>query len=65
MDKTIHQKMFQDPVAVSDAELEFHWNNLIKLFGDRLPNPDHEPRRFRYYISLYKHLVKLHGGITS
>ena len=47
---------------MTDQEAEFIWNNLVTLFGDRLPNPDHEPRRFGYYVNIYKHLIKLHGG---
>ena len=46
---------------MSDEQAEFHWNNLVQAFGDNLPNPEHEPRRFAYYVKIYKHLLKLHG----
>jgi hypothetical protein len=46
---------------MTDQEAEFIWNNLMVMFGDRVPHPEREPRRFRYYINIYKHLVKLHG----
>lgn len=52
--------MLQEPVYVSEAELEHHWNNMINLFGS-LPNPEREPRRFDYYVRVYKHLLKLYG----
>ena len=28
---------------------------LVEMFGDKLPNPLHEPIRFAYYINLYKY----------
>ena len=48
---------------MTDQEAEHIFDNLYRLFGDRVPNPEREPLRFRYYVSLYKHLVKVHGGI--
>ena len=56
-----HPNMLQEPVAVSDDEIEFHWDNMVKAFGSNLPNPDHEPRRFNYYVKLYKYLLTKHG----
>ncbi len=46
---------------MSDEEIEFHWNNMVSAFGSNLPNPDHEPRRFAYYVKLYKYLLIKHG----
>ena len=28
---------------------------LVEMFGDKLPNPIHEPVRFAYYIKLYNY----------
>ena len=32
---------------------------IQELFGDRIPNPEHYPRGFAYYVKLYKHLKSL------
>jgi hypothetical protein len=32
---------------------------LIEMFGDNLPNHVHEPRRFAYYIYLYRYIKAL------
>jgi hypothetical protein len=29
------------------------YNDMVKEFGDKLPNPEHEPLKFAYYIRLY------------
>jgi hypothetical protein len=30
--------------------------DFIKFFGiENLPNPEHEPRRFAYYVRLYRY----------
>lgn len=42
---------------MTDADLEHIYNNMVLMFGDRMPNPEREPRRFTYYVKLYKHLV--------
>ena len=31
-------------------------HELIEMFGDKLPNPTHNPRQFQYYVLLYKHI---------
>lgn len=35
------------------STVEFHYNELQKLFGDQLPNPEHHPIQFAYFIKLY------------
>lgn len=30
---------------------------LVEMFGDQLPDPKHEPKKFMYYVRLYK-LIK-------
>jgi hypothetical protein len=43
-----------------EAELEYHWDTMVKMFGANLPNPEHEPRRFAYYVRLYKYILNKH-----
>lgn len=38
---------------MTDAEIEQAVNEMIEMYGDALPNPEHEPRRFAYYVKLY------------
>lgn len=37
-----------------DKDVEKVYNEMLAMFGDKLPNIDHEPIRFRYYYKLYK-----------
>ena len=30
--------------------------DCIEFWGDRLPDPQHCPRQFKYYVLLYKHI---------
>lgn len=34
-------------------EVKKHIEEMHKMFGD-LPDPKHEPKRFAYYVKLYK-----------
>jgi hypothetical protein len=34
------------------------YENMKRIYGENLPDPDHEPIRFKYYYTLYK---KYHG----
>jgi hypothetical protein len=34
------------------------YNELVEEYGDKLPNPDHYPKTFQYYVKLYKHYRK-------
>lgn len=47
--------------SMTEQQAEQIHEDLIRLFGDRLPNHEREPRRFAYCIKLYKHLLRLHG----
>lgn len=38
--------------AMSDEELR----DMVEMFGEKLPDPDHNPIQFRFYILLYKKL---------
>jgi hypothetical protein len=48
--------------SMTEHEAEIIYNDLVRLFGDRLPNYEREPRRFAYCVKIYKHLVKLLGN---
>jgi hypothetical protein len=39
---------------ISDQDLEKLIADMKQMFGD-LPHPEHEPKRFAYYIKLYKY----------
>lgn len=40
---------------MSDEEVLHHYQQMVEIFGDHLPNPEHEPIRFRYYVKLYRY----------
>jgi hypothetical protein len=31
------------------------YEDMVKVFGNNLPNPDQEPIRFAYYVKLYRY----------
>jgi hypothetical protein len=39
---------------MTDQEVLYHYNRMVEIFND-LPDPDHEPRRFAFYVKLYKY----------
>jgi hypothetical protein len=45
---------------VQNDEMMFHYNRMVEIWGEKLPNLEHEPLRFAYYVSLYKqfHMVR-------
>jgi len=32
-----------------------HVKEFLRMYGDRLPNPENCPREFEYYVKLYKY----------
>lgn len=46
--------------SMTEQQAELIYNDLVQLFGSRLPNFEREPRRFAYYVKIYKHLIKLY-----
>ena len=40
---------------MSEQELLQHYERLVEMYGDELPNPEHEPLRFAYFVKLYKY----------
>jgi hypothetical protein len=45
---------------MTDEEIEKILEEMKKMFGDELPNFEHYPRSFAYYVKLYLHCKK-HG----
>ena len=44
---------------MTDEEVQKIYADLEKEFGDNLPNYQHQPRQFLYYIKLYIHKKNL------
>jgi hypothetical protein len=38
---------------MTDEQLEKIMEDLIRIYGDELPNPDHQPMVFSYLLKLY------------
>jgi hypothetical protein len=38
---------------MTDEQLEKIMADLIEIYGDELPNPDHQPMVFSYLLKLY------------
>ena len=41
---------------MTNEELKKFAKELVEHYGDKLPNPDHEPKRFEYYVKLFMHV---------
>ena len=39
---------------MTNEELINHYNRMVEIWGDNLPNIDQEPIRFAYYVKLYR-----------
>jgi hypothetical protein len=40
---------------MTDEEILKAYEEIVQEWGDKLPNPEHEPRRFAYYVNMYKY----------
>jgi len=40
---------------MTDEQIEAAYNEMVEMWGDRLPNPEQEPLRFAYYVRMYKY----------
>ena len=38
---------------MTDSEALELYNKMEEMFGDKLPDPEHCPKEFQYYIKLY------------
>ena len=41
---------------MTDEEIEKAYNEMVEMWGDKLPNPEHHPIQFNYYVRMYKFL---------
>ena len=41
---------------MTNEEIEVAYNEMVQMWGDKLPNPEHEPIRFGYYVRLYRYI---------
>lgn len=35
--------------------VEQMYEEMVEIYGDKLPDPDHFPKTFQYYVNLYKY----------
>jgi len=42
-------------MVMNDDEVLEHYERMKEIFGDDLPDPEHEPIRFAYYVKIYKY----------
>lgn len=40
---------------MTDEEILTAYQEMVDIWGDKLPNPEHEPIRFAYYIKMYSY----------
>lgn len=40
---------------MSDEEVLKMYDEMVKIYGDRLPDPERQPREFAYFVKLYKY----------
>lgn len=43
-------------------DTEYHYSKLKEMFGDQLPDPQHYPVQFEYYVKLYRYYIQRQGG---
>jgi len=41
---------------MSDEEIIKLYDDMVEEFGDKLPNPEHYPNVFLYYLKLYRYM---------
>jgi hypothetical protein len=40
---------------MTDEQILIHYSNMQEIFGEALPNPEHSPKQFEYFVKLYKY----------
>ena len=45
---------------MTDEETLIFYEKMKLHYGDRLPNPEHEPLQFSYFVKLYKYFHVIH-----
>ena len=44
---------------MTNEEIEAAYNEMVKMWGDKLPNPEQEPIRCAYYVKLFKYIKQI------
>lgn len=40
---------------MTDEEVLAHYEKMVEIYGDSLPHPEHEPKRFAHYVKMYRY----------
>lgn len=40
---------------MTDKQMEAAYNAMRLIWGDKLPNPEQEPRRFQFYVKMFQY----------
>lgn len=40
---------------MTEQEVLRIYDEMVEMFGDKLPDPEHYPRTFAYFVKLYWH----------
>ena len=51
-------QIFKELCEMTDDEVLKIYNEMVEEYGNKLPNPDHYPKVFQYYVKLYLHYRK-------
>lgn len=46
---------------MSDQEVLNHYNRMVEIYPN-LPDPDHEPKQFQYFVKLY---LRFHASASG
>ena len=44
---------------MTDQEIQKAYEEMVEMWGDKLPNYEHEPLRFAFYVRMYKYLKNI------
>jgi hypothetical protein len=50
---------------MTDQEIEQHYNKLVEIYGDELPDPEVYPKIFAYFVKLYKRQLNEQASTTN
>jgi hypothetical protein len=50
---------------MTDEQAANIYNELWEMFGDKLPDPEHSPKEFEYFIKLYLYEKKVNESNRS
>jgi hypothetical protein len=48
---------------MTDQEIEKAYEEMVERWGDKLPNPEHEPIRFRSFVTMYLYYKERENAI--